>query len=346
MNGGLQTLWLFFLLAAGQLSAQPLITAHTDSVIRAGIELSIRQDYDAALALFGRLEAEQPASPVGPFFHAAVLQSRMMDYERYDAEPAFLALVRRTVERADAYVKKVGPDPWAYFFLGGGYGYLAFYQAKQSRLYEAFRYGQRSVAALKRAVALDSTLYDAYLGLGTYQYFRSKLSRHLAWLPFVNDDRREGLARIRLAMERGRYARFSAVNSYFWIALEEGEFEEAARLAQLGLSAFPESRVFLWCAAKLAARRERWEEAVHYFGRILSSLAAEGVLSPYNELVCRRFLTEGYWRLGQMDRAAAQCARLAEIQLDDATRRRHPQGWKEARQICAGLASEGAAGSQ
>ncbi|MFQ5772511.1 MAG: hypothetical protein ACE5HX_18385, partial [bacterium] len=119
-----------FFFVSHPLSAQDLISAQTDSLIKLGIRLSIEQSYDEAYAIYSGITKEQPKSPVGYFFQAAVLHSQMMDYENYDHENEFYALINKTIELSNLRLKKNYRDSWSYFFLGSGYGYLAFYQAK------------------------------------------------------------------------------------------------------------------------------------------------------------------------------------------------------------------------
>jgi len=72
-----------------------LISTRSDSLIREGIRLSIEQSYPKAISIFTRMQEEMPANPAGYFFHAAVLQTQMMDFETYDKETEFLDLVKK-----------------------------------------------------------------------------------------------------------------------------------------------------------------------------------------------------------------------------------------------------------
>lgn len=315
-------------------SGQELISSETDSLIKEGIRLSIKQSYGEAIALFQGLEKEIPNNPVGYFFHAAVLQSEMMDYEVYGQEAEFLSLIKRTIETAAAHLKQKPEDPWAYFFLGGGYAYLAFYQGKQNHYFEAFQNGRRSVRALEFALRADSTLYDVYFGLGTYKYYRSKLSRHFTWLPLVKDDRTEGIQMVRVAIKKSRYSQFSAINGFFWIALEEGNYQEGRQVLEVALNEFPESRLFLWCAAKLEMKCGRWHEAVFYLNKILDSLQNAEVLSPYNELTCRKNLYQSYVHLGEYRLAEFQCSKIMEIEIEKNAPKRYRSALKEMRNSC------------
>jgi tetratricopeptide (TPR) repeat protein len=316
-------------------SGQEIFSSRTDSLIQLGIRLSIQQSYPQAIDIFSAIEAEMPESPGGYFFHAAVLQSQMMDYEIYDQEKEFLDLITRTINYSKSYLKKNREDAWGYFFLGGGYAYLAFYQAKQKKWVEAFQNGRRSVRALKSTLRADSTFYDAYFGLGIYKYYRSKFSRYFSWLPFVNDERAEGIQMIRTAIAKSRYSRYSAINSLGWIALGEGNYEEGWRTLNLALQEFPESRVFLWCAAKLAAKLERWSEAVEFYQKILHSLKAEGVLSPFNELICRKNLHHLYLEMENFQQAKEECEQIHKILFDKESQKRCAPILRELENACS-----------
>jgi tetratricopeptide (TPR) repeat protein len=320
--------------------AQVLISAKTDSLIQIGIQLSIQQSYDQAENIFSKLEKEMPDNPVGYFFHAASLQSKMMDYETYDEEGEFLFLIDKTIKLSQKHLKKQPKDAWAHFFKGGAYGYLAFYLAKQKKIIVAFQNGFRSVKALESAIKLDATLYDVYFGLGTYKYYRSKFSRYLAWLPFVKDERQTGIEMIKTAMQKSKYSRYAAMNGYCWIAVAEGNTDEAWQLVKSALEEFPQSRVFLWCAAEIAEKLNRWEEALSFYRQILNSLKAQKALSPYNEFVCRRRIAQIYVKLTDYGKAQEECERIDRIKMNKNTQKRLGTKLKDFQNFCNSNANE------
>lgn len=313
---------------------QPYISAKDDSLIQEGIRLTIQQSYPEAISVFEQIKTNSPDSPVGYFFHAAALQTRMMDYENYHKEDKFLTLVERTIELSQDQIKKDSRNAWAYFFLGGGYGYLAFYQAKQKKLLEAFNSGKQSVNALERAIQIDPTLYDAYLGLGTYYFYRSKFSRYVDWLPLVNNDREKSLKMIETAMAKSRYSRYSARNGYCWICIEEENYEEGLRVAAKALQEFPDSRLFLWCAAKLNKKLERWREAASCFEKILLSLSEQNALTPHNEIVCRKNLVQIYLQLGEYRQAEEHCQKLSAMDLHETDRKKFEDNLRGIEKAC------------
>jgi tetratricopeptide (TPR) repeat protein len=323
---------LFFWLES-PLNAQVLITAETDSLIQSGIRNSINQFHSNAIEIFLGIEKEMPESPVGYFFHAAALQSKMMDYELYEEEPEFLDLVKKTIHLSQLILKKHPRDAWAHYFLGGGLGYLAFYQAKQKQLVKAFKNGMRSFNALQVALKSDSTLYDVYFGIGTYMYYRSKFSRFFTWMPFVSDDRSRGIEFIKLAIEKGKYSRYAAINGLGWISLEEENLEEGWQYVTRALEEFPSSRVFLWCAAELATKLNLWDEALDYYNRILISFKNENVSSPYNEVLSHQRMAQIYFQLENFEKAQEECEKINNIKINKETKKRLRSNLKKLQKI-------------
>ncbi len=330
----------FTLLILPSVCFSQLISTRTDSLIREGIRLSIKQSYPKAISIFAKMQEEMPVNPVGYFFQAAVLQTQMMDYETYNKETEFLDLVKKTIQLSKSYLKDNQKDPWAYFFLGGGYGYLAFYQGKQNKLMEAFKTGRNSIKALEKALKNDSSLYDLYFGLGTYKYYRSKLSRYFTWLPFVGDERKQGIEMIKTAMQKSKYSRYSAMSGLCWICIEEENYEEGFEIVKKALEEFPQSRIFLWCAAKTAKKLELWDEAAGYYEKILFSLKTENVLSPYNEIICRVNLCEIYSKLKKFQETEEQCQKILSIHLNKADQKRLSKNFKATQKSCRDFSRE------
>lgn len=78
---------------------------------------------------------------------------------------------------------------------------------------------------------LDSTFYDAWMGLGAYHYYRTQKAKDFLWLPFVSDQREQGIAEIKKAIANGFLATYNARESLMRIYFEEGRYEDAASLA-------------------------------------------------------------------------------------------------------------------
>lgn len=321
-----------------------LTTAKVDSLVTRLITLTVDQHYEEALLVAGLVTKKHPEEPLGHFFQAAILQARMMDYENYAAdEMAFFAATGACRKLAQQQLRNRRNEAWAHFFLGSAIGYEAFVVGKKKKYFEAFRYGWESIQHLETALKIDPQLYDAYLGIGTYKYYRSKMSKSFSWLPFVKDEREVGMRMIRTAQAKGRYSRTAAINGLSWILMDENRPAEALALIDSALALYPNSRFFLWGAGEAAFRLGRYDHAAAYYQRILTSLQNENHLSPYLELVGRARLARVYQAAAKKDKECRELHLIASLQLSKPERERGAEFLEAAgrqRKNCVAEATE------
>jgi tetratricopeptide (TPR) repeat protein len=301
-----------------------------DSLLQQSIARTILQRYDEALAPADSVIALAPDEPIGHLFRAAVLQARMLDYETFEDEKLFLKATSNCRKLAQQRLRKRPQEAWAHFFLGSALGYESFFLGKKRRHVEAFRTGWQCLQHLEAALRHDPSFYDAYLGIGTYKYYRSKFSKNLTWLPFVEDEREEGISMIRQAIAKGCYSRYAAINGLAWILMDESRPEEALALVDSALTRFPNSRFFLWAAAEASRRVGQYDRAIAHYQQILRSLQNERRLSPYLEVVGRTKLARVYAAANQTDEACREMARVNEVKLSGFDRERGGEMLKEA----------------
>lgn len=322
----------FHIIASGQ-------TTKIESLVQQTISLAIEQKYDQALGRADSVVKLAPEEPIGYFFRAAVLQARMLDYGTLEDEKAFFNATGACRKLAEKKLRQNVKDAWAHFFLGSALGYEAFFLGKKKRYFEAFRTGWQCIQHLEAALKHDPELYDAYLGIGTYKYYRSKMSKSFTWLPFVDDERAEGIRMVRQAIANGRYSRSAAINGLSWILMDENRSKEALALVDSALTIYPGSRFFLWAAAAAAYRVERYDQAADCYSQILRSLQDENALSPYMELVCRTRLARAYQAAKKMETACRELQHIDTLELSKDDRSRGEAFLKEValyRKECEG----------
>lgn len=325
--------------------AQPHSPVFMDSLFQAAIVATVNQDYERALIAISEAIGHDPEEPLGHLFRAATLQSRMLDYENDADEAAFIKSLKSCRQLAEKKLRKNSKNAQAHFALGSAYGYEAFYVGKKKRYWEAAHLGWKTIQHLETAIALDPEMYDAYLAIGTYKYYRSKMK-----LFFLGDESAEGLALVRKAAVHGKYSNYAAINGLTWMLLDENRAEEAYALSDSVLQKFPGSRFFLWGAAESAARLQKFARARACYLQIMSSLEQEQKLSPYLEAVCRLKLARLDLRESKNREACAQLDLIDGKKLPA-----HAKGREAARQVeqlrksCKGLetaSSNGGRGGQ
>lgn len=320
--------------------ANDFLSHATTAAVQNIIDLTIRQQYDRALQRCRKLQAELPQHPVGYFFEAATLQAMMLDYEADAFRERFLELTAQVQRLCKKALQEQPENSWLYFFYGGALGYEAYLRGREQEYLTAFREGWESIQYLERAVQLDSTNFDARLGIGVYKYYRSKLGKFLAWLPFVHNERREGIRLIELARRRGTFSKAAATNALIWIFISEKEFERAQALIDSSRAHYPDSRFFMWSQATVALRTERFHVACEIFERIIASYAAEGVRSAYNELVCHSRLAELYAELENQHKAAEHARQALALEIPRSYRKKAGEYRKRAENVLQAVDNE------
>ncbi|MGH7494245.1 MAG: hypothetical protein ACREOO_17885 [bacterium] len=328
--------WILLLILAGwfdQAPAQQSTMVAIDSLLQKAIVATIQQKYDRANAFIDTVIAHAPEEPIGYLFRAATLQSRMLDYEN-DADAAvFMKSLKTCRQLSEKMLHKNPSHAHAHFWLGSAYGYEAFYLGKKRRYIEAVHKGWKTIQHLETAVRLEPDLYDAYLGIGTYKYYRSKMK-----LFFLGDESAEGLAMVRQAATRGKYSRYAAINGLTWMLLDENLVAEAYSMTDSVLQQFPHSRFFLWGAAESAARLQEFERARECYRQIMDSLQEEQKLSPYLEAVCRTKLARLALRQEKPQEACAQLDFIDVQRLSrDAKGKEVAKQMENLRKSCMGI---------
>jgi tetratricopeptide (TPR) repeat protein len=279
----------------------------TTTELNHGMELSICGQYDQALTFFDKLDSLYPENVQVSFFRAAVWQSRIMDFETSQWEKEFFEEISRTVRLARTTLKKNPDDIHARFFLGAALSYQSFQLARDKKYISAFQVAMRSYAELRKVNRVDSSFCDTYLGIGSYQYWRSQLTRKLAWLPFFSDDRESGIRQIQKAFTCGIYSKWAALSNLAWIYIEEKNYTAAVECAAQGLEHFPHSRFFFWPMGDARFKNNDSAAAKQIYTELLESVRAESLNNHYNEILLLYKLAQCDMSTGDLKSAQKYC---------------------------------------
>jgi tetratricopeptide (TPR) repeat protein len=292
-------LLLLPLTASGQESLQ----IRPDSLIDAGIHRTFLCDFDGAMATFQKLADAFPDNPAGPFYLAATLQSKMMDWETDAWAAEFYRHIDRVIEMTEPGLRAGGGDSSAREFLGSAYSYRGLFEAKQGRLVKGILHAHKGVGYLEQALKIDSSMVDVCAGIGNYKYWAGHFYKYLKWLPFIRDEREEGVRLIRMTIERGGRSRWVGVNSLGWIEYDRKNYQAGLALFERGLAEFPGSRFFLWGAADCAFGMEDHALAVRLYSQLLSSIRGSGGRNGFNEAECLLKLMKSFTAVGETGEA-------------------------------------------
>ncbi len=290
--------------------------ADFDSLISLGLHLTLNQKYDRAFEFFADLSSRYPDHPAGPVFFLNVLQARAKDERRLPQRFVIDSLVTVAMQRAEALQTLNEKSPEGNYYVGTVYGLDAHDRAERGEWWTAFLRSRSSVSALEEALERDSTLYDAYVGIGTYRYWKSRKTDFLQWLPFVKDEREEGIRLLEIAAERGNHQRYAALLSLLWIFIDAERYTKAEAVAQRLLALAPNSRVTLVGLGTALLKMKRLNEAVTIFLRLQEEIEKSGMSSEFNELDVRSRLAVIHHALGNRAEAMNYVEEAKRLQLE------------------------------
>jgi tetratricopeptide (TPR) repeat protein len=298
-------LWFFVFITIGpfgaSLQGQARMESELDSLVTVGIDLSMKQQYDDAEHHFQTLSKRFPNSPACPLFLAGAHQARAIGYyeevdqQRFDSLLASAHILIESTKLRNASL--------AYYYEGLMYGMQSYERVHRGETLKGYLRARSSVSAFTSALEHDSTFHDATVGIGVYLYWKSRKLEFLHWLPFVRDDRIEGITMLERAVSTAHHQRYSALSNLLWIYLDTQDNEKALLIAARVLEQYPSNCVFLRGKAKAYFNMMKYTEARGVYERLLSIVLQVSVQNNYFEIACRVDLAQVMLALNDPDQA-------------------------------------------
>jgi len=319
------------------------VIAELETQIQQGMEATILNDFDTALTTFSDIVERYPEHPVGYFYYAASLQAKMLDAEDFSRVSEFEKYLKLCREKSKE-INRSGDKTWPLFFEGSAHLYSSFMNNKKGSMWSAYRDARAGVKALEKVIELDSTFYDAYLGVGSFKYWKSSKARSLTWLPFISDERELGIEMVQKAMAKGRFVPLVGADQLAWILLDNGDHEGALKLALDNHALYPNSRFFKWTLVSIYRKAGIPQETERLFTGLLQELRADSLNNHYNETICLLRLAEICVNRGEYLDAEAYLAELSALRLNKDMKKRTKNKYEEAAELRQRINRERAAG--
>ncbi|MDR2577910.1 MAG: tetratricopeptide repeat protein [Chitinispirillales bacterium] len=310
-------------------AAQPLPQDMHEWAVRS-IDLVFRENYRQAEEEARKIVRAYPDHPAGYFFLAAVAEAWMHRFQSTRREAEFYRFCDQAIERAERILAANPRDDWARFFLGGADGYKGTYEARHERYITAFRFGWKGVSVFLRMASDGSTIPDINFGIGTYEYWRSALTRMLWWMPGVPDNRASGIQKLRDVMANGLYTRTAAGMVLIDIFMNENRPQDALNLSDRLAQQHPRALVFQWGRAAALHGLNRHEEAVTVYGQILAKVEADANNTFFNSVQARMGLARSLAALGKNAEALEHITAMNNYNLTRDIRKRLDSVFSEA----------------
>ena len=206
------------LMAAGVTPARAEIKLPPDVMEYAtvGINGVYSLDFDTANENIQKVFALYPDHPFAHFGNAMIAWSRYeYEYELSDdvQRKKFEKILDDSISGIKRWIKKNPDDPNAYMGIGALYGLRAMFTMRNRSWITAYFSGRKAISNLEKSMELDPTYYDAYFGLGIYNYFAGTLPsviKILAKIVAIKGDVDTGVKQLNVAREKATFTSDSA----------------------------------------------------------------------------------------------------------------------------------------
>ena len=302
-------LFAFTVFVLQPVRAQKIADEGLHSLISAGIEMSGKQEYRAALSSFSEAIQRYPKHPAGYINKAILYMVMSLDFETPVPSREYLSLLATTQKLGEVLAAQSATEWEGQYYLGMARSYIAYYNFRDGENWlSGLSHGLKATGYFEKCLAKNPDAWDALTGIGTYMYWKSRNMRFLTWTPLMDDEREEGIAALLLAERKAAYTAAQATNSLIWIYVADERWDDAIRSAETILKRYPRNRLFLWGLASAAEGKEQWSLAREAYKRIVNSIDGEVKERRYIEIQARAKIALMSAKLGDTNTARKESA--------------------------------------
>jgi len=291
----LLTVWVFF---------PPITFCQTDPFpavleddLSKGTSAIYLLDFDLAHQHFQKAIEIDPSHPAAYFFDVMCAWYELT----YDSlalrdpqrEKRLEDLADLASRKAEVYSKNPETAAVGYLYWGGALGAKGWYHVTRGHWVRAYLSGKKGYNYMRKVIHLDTHLYDAYLGVGMFEYYTATLGPTLKALASfsIRGDKEEAAQYLTLAQTQSRYVKLEAAYFLWNAAVEEDRLEEAHARALELKNIFPESPFFRWCEIFTLFRMKKWREMLKacdvYFALAYAGPQPYNYVNPHEKLLSK-----------------------------------------------------------
>ncbi|MCW8812854.1 MAG: tetratricopeptide repeat protein [Chlorobium sp.] len=305
-------LLLFFILLQTEIHSQVYPDDRVDSLLRTGIRHIVNQDYKGGEEIINLLNKEFPNLPLGKIYLAANRIAEAYDYAEDFDEEFILKRLEEAKEQSEKLIDSDNENIWYQYFLALTEGYTAYFHAINESWFSALSTGVDAISEFDKILASDKKFYEAYIAIGTFEYWKSRKMEFIDWLPFSNDSRKIGIDRLKVAIDSSSYNSYLAINSLIWIYIDQNRFDDAIKISEKALKEFPDSRTFKWGLARAYEEIDP-SKAIALYIEILNSYPVLENGNYKNVITLKHIIAQQYVKLGDKQNALKYCNEILSI---------------------------------
>jgi len=183
-----------------------------DKQIQIGLDKIYNFNWQDGLSAFNTFIKKNPEDPGGYHFKSIVYLWYYLGNLNEAYLDTFNYLTDKSIELAEL-MKEKKQTAELYYLLGSVYYNKSIAEARSNNYLQALWTSNQMKQNLEEAVKINPDIYDAYLGLGLYNFALSQIPSSLEWaanLVGITADKELGLTYVRKAAQKGKLSKIDA----------------------------------------------------------------------------------------------------------------------------------------
>ncbi len=261
---------LFIILLSSFNFAQPEIERN----ISKALEQSYNFKWEDAEATLNKLIENHPDDPRGYHYLSGIYLWYYLGSKDKKYFDTFVDYSDSAIDRAKKILDENPDDKKTLFTIGSNYNYRAIVFTNAGSFLDAAWATKKSESYLSHLLALDSLQYDAYLGLGLYNFAVGHIPSAFNWalsLVGFDGDKETGLKYIKIAAEKGKRSKVEA-EYYLSQILSEVmfDYDGSKKYIKPLTKKYPDNLLFNYSLAVLELKQRNLKESEKYLKKIIN----------------------------------------------------------------------------
>ena len=280
--------------------------------------------FNSALETADKMIASYPKEPEGYLYKCGVYW-KMLEEGCVGSTDSTKREIKQLIDKAcrlSAVKVDANPnDVKGLFYYAGSLVYRARYEAAKSDWLSVMSDGIKTKKLLEKVIELDPSFYDAYSGLGAFNYYAAHIPWYLKPLALVlgiSGNEEEGIAQLKKATQFGKYAKAEAANFLASVVyMNKEDYSDAATLMRELHQQYPDNLDFVRSLCSSYYRMQDYTDVIRYADSVLSRRDRGNGFCPTSIGYIRYLRGASYERLNEKDKAIADFEMVVKLNGGD-----------------------------
>jgi tetratricopeptide (TPR) repeat protein len=256
-------------------SFQALADENIEYLVKRGLDNCYHFRWKSAEQDFQRIIDQKPGDPRGYHYLSGIYLWHYLTSGSKSDFNHFLKYSDIALSKGEALLDKSAANELINLILGNAYSYRALGYVKAGSYVNAIWASKKSEKILKKVIELNPGNYDAYLGLGLYNFAAAQIPSAFKWalsLAGISGEEETGISYIKLAAEKGNLNKVEA--QYYLSQLLTGviyDFKTAGEMLNSLHNKYPSNILFSYALAVVHLKQKDTEGAEKLLKNIVKS---------------------------------------------------------------------------